>query len=157
MSMRSVLCVALCCFSGVVMAQWKKSVVNDELTGKSSYVSHTIESTKPFHLDSPYEGENKAVFEFRMGKIPGGSMATLSIERGQFSCGVSSRCILRVVVDGGEPFTMEGTYPESLKRSALIVENVPQEFWLAPLHKKSIKIEAPFYETGRVVLVFDHK
>jgi hypothetical protein len=122
-------------------------------------------STNHLHFDFPYQGTQNGKLALRT--VGRNQDIMLSIEQGQFACGVAIGCIVNVRFDEGKIQRYCGFRPSDgssnvifLSAKTVTVDDCNNMFvrssFVPNLHKaKHIRIEAEFYREGMQTLDFN--
>lgn len=131
--------------------RWNYSEAPDEM-GRGTTKWAMVNSLNVFEFDFPYNKPQRARLELR--KHPKyGRDVILSIERGQFLCGIDN-CIVSVRFDQGKPQTYSVLEPADNSTTSLFIQNYDR--FVTNLRKaKKVYIEARFYQEGDRVFEFD--
>jgi hypothetical protein len=130
---------------------WKYQTSEDEMTSKKIHLA-SVFSLNTVNFDFPYSGEQRAKLILRNHPRHGVDLI-LTIEKGQFNCGLSG-CDVLIRFNDNQPITVKASESESNKSTMLfldaynlLVENLPTT--------KTVKISANFYHEGNNVFEFD--
>lgn len=123
----------------------------DEMTDKTCYWAICC-ATNSVDFDFPYEGGSTMSLQFikspRYGKNAG-----LKISKGQFDCGYEG-CTIRVRVDGGKVKSFSCSQAANGNLNSIVIDSYPK--FISMIRKaKTIKIEAPFFNSGTQVFTFN--
>lgn len=130
---------------------WNYSEEKDEMGNGSVHQAH-VNSNNIFEFGFPYQRPQRATLQLR--KHPRfGRDVILSVERGQFMCGVSS-CSVQVRFDDGNVQTYSATGPADHDSTVLFIRGY-ERFVAAARKSKTVAIEAQFYREGNRVLQFN--
>jgi hypothetical protein len=129
---------------------WEYSEEEDKMgRGKIHYAS--IASDETVNFDFPYQGAQHATLTVRRGGKNGLSIM-LSIERGQFGCGIEG-CNLKVRFDGGKPFSVHASEPSDNSTEMVFLNG--EASLLSRIKKsKRMQVESSFYQQGSHVFTF---
>ena len=130
-------------------SQWNYSTDQDNMGRARSFA--VVTSTNTLNFDFPYTGSQYAHLTIR--KTAGqGSAAMVSIERGQFLCGVED-CTVNVRFDEDPLRRFSAVPPSDQSTTVLFLEDAPS--FVAKLRRaKTVRIEATFYQEGAQTLEF---
>jgi hypothetical protein len=129
---------------------WMYASEGDPMGGQIR--SATVHSNNELNLDFPYEGPQHAHLSLRSHPRYGKDVI-LSIERGQFMCGVSD-CQVLVRFDEGTPVKFDAAEPNDNDSTVLFIRNYAR--FLANLRKaKVVRIQATLFQQGAPVLEFN--
>jgi hypothetical protein len=131
--------------------KWAYSEAPDEM-GRGAIKWAMVNSLNEVEFDFPYKGSQRARLELR--KHPKyGRDVILSIERGQFLCGIDG-CVISVRFDQGKAQTYSVLEPADNRTTSLFVQNYDR--FVTNLRKANkVYIEAQFYQEGHRVFEFD--
>lgn len=118
--------------------------------GLAKYAS--ISSVNLVDFDFPYAGAQRARLLLRIHPKYGKDVI-LSIERGQFLCGIDG-CNITVRFDDGKPANYSVTEPADHKTTMLFIDEYSR-FVSRLKRAKKLQIEARFYQQGNHVFEFD--
>jgi hypothetical protein len=131
--------------------RWIYASEKDSLS-KGKIDEASIQSSNTFEFGFPYGGAQHANLILRSHPRYGRDII-VTIERGQFNCGVSS-CSVIVRFDDGEPSKYEAVRPEDHSTTTLFLRGYDR--FLARLKKaKTVRIGATFFHQGTETLHFD--
>ncbi len=120
--------------------------------GRGTIKTASIRSLKEFQFGFPYQGAQRARLQLRVHPKYGKDVI-LSIERGQFLCGIDS-CNVGVRFDEGKTQTYTAVEPADHRTTALFLRNYDRFLANARKSKKAY-VEAEFYQEGPRVFEFD--
>lgn len=127
---------------------WDFSSDTDSMGRKRSFAS--IRSLNTLDFGFPYSGSQHGTLMIRK---KGSTDVLLSIERGQFLCGVEN-CTVNVRFDEGPIQHFEAAPPADQSTTNLFIEDASS--FIAQLRKaKTVNIEATFYQEGSQTLEFN--
>lgn len=130
---------------------WNYSESEDKMgRGKIKYA--IVRSLNKVEFDFPYAGSQRATLHIR--KHPEyGNDVMISVEKGQFMCGVSS-CNVQVKFGEGKATKYSATEPADNSSTMLFIGDFAS--FIANLKKsKKVYIEAQFYQEGNRVFEFE--
>jgi hypothetical protein len=134
-----------------VKSNWQYKQQEDKM-GRGKIKTATIKSVNKVEFDFPYEGAQRATLQLRSHPEYGLDLI-LSIEKGQFVCGVYD-CPVEIKFDDAKAEKYGGSLPDDNSSDTLFLTN--QTFFVDSAKKsKKILIEASFYREGSVVFTFD--
>jgi hypothetical protein len=111
-----------------------------------------VDSLNDLNFGFPYQGAQHATLTLRIHPRFGKS-AMLSIERGQFLCGIED-CSITVRFDAGKPQRFSVGEPSDHSSTVLFITSY--DGFLASVRKsKKIYVAAEFYQQGSPVMEFD--
>lgn len=131
--------------------RWAYSSSTDEMTGKEMFFAET-ESTNEFEFEFPYNGGSRMYLMIR--NMNGENEVLVRVSKGQFNLSVNGNENIRIKYGDEEPVaygyaTSTNAAPDIIfvDRAADIIKKLKTA--------KEVKIDAPFYQAGRVVFNFD--
>jgi hypothetical protein len=131
-------------------SQWSYSSDEDKMGRKRSFAHVT--STNTLSFDFPYNGSQHGTLTIRKSARYG-TEAIVSIERGQFLCGLDE-CLVNVRFDDGPIHQYSASGPADHGTTTLFLSNGPG--FVAQLRKaKTARVEATFYQEGTNTLEFN--
>ncbi len=130
---------------------WTYETSQDAMMQKSIKYAR-VESINELNFGFPYQGAQRATLTLRTHPRFGKS-ALVSVERGQFLCGIDG-CSVTVRFDAGKPQRFFAGEPSDHSTTALFITNY--DGFLASVRKaKKIYVATEFYQQGSPVLEFD--
>lgn len=130
---------------------WNYSESADEM-GRGQIKWAIVNSLNEFEFDFPYKGPQRARLELRKHPKHGHDVI-LSIERGQFLCGIDN-CVVSVRFDQGKAQTYSVLEPADNSTTSLFIQSYDR--FVTNLRKaEKVYIEAQFYQEGHRVFEFD--
>jgi hypothetical protein len=132
-------------------SNWHYKQYDDEM-GRGKIKTATIKSVNKVEFGFPYEGAQRATLQLRNHPKSGLDLI-LSIEKGQFACGVYT-CPVEIKFDDGKAEKYGGRLPSDNSTDTLFLTN--ETFFLEDAKKsKKILVEANFFQEGSFVFRFD--
>lgn len=129
---------------------WNYRESSDQMTGKAIRWA-LVKSKNEVEFDFPYQGRQRASLQLRVHPRYG-TDAILSVERGQFNCGIDG-CSVRIRFGDGQPQAFSVNEPDDHSTTYLFIQNYTR-FMTALRKVDTIHIEAPFYQEGNRVFEF---
>jgi hypothetical protein len=122
----------------------------DQITGRPIHFA-SVNASENLDFNFPYSGGSTANLQIR--KHPRyGTDVILSIDKGQFVCGVEA-CSVMVRFDDGHAARYSANQPSDYRSTALFI--TPSSKFIALAKKaKRVVIEASFYQDGNRTMVF---
>lgn len=149
--MKALFILLACAWSAGAVAAWTYSDSTDAMTGRKVLVA-TVASRNELNFSSPYSGAQKAILLLRDHPRRGRD-AIITIERGQFLCGVSA-CSVMVRFDDGKPmrYSVSGTADHTT--TALFIGGY-ERFLTGLKSAKRVRIEVAVYQEGAQTMDFE--
>lgn len=133
------------------LGSWRYALREDRMGGGQTKTALTL-SKNQINFRSPYQGSQRATLLLRAHPRHGRDVM-LSVEKGQFICGVGG-CSVLVRFGGGPPQKYRASPPSDHSSTILFIEGHDQ--FVANAKKvEKLLIEAEFYQEGNRVLEFD--
>ena len=130
---------------------WNYSESEDKM-GRGKIKSATVSSLNKVEFGFPYQNPQRATLQLR--KHPEyGNDVILSIEKGQFICGVSS-CSVQVKFGEGKATKYSASEPADNSSTVLFISDFAS-FVANTKKSKKVYIEAQFYQEGNRVFEFE--
>ena len=132
------------------VSQWESSTGNDAM-GRA-YAVTAVTSTNTLLFDFPYQGSQHGTLSVRES-ARWGTDVMVSIERGQFLCGIED-CTVNVRFDQGPIQQFSAVEPSDRSTNMLFIHT--QSKFTSELSKAKVaRIEATFYQEGLQTLEFN--
>jgi hypothetical protein len=123
-----------------------------EKMGRGTIRAAFVNSINEVQFAFPYQGSQRATLQLRIHPKYGKDVI-LSVERGQFLCGLDG-CSVAIRFDEGKPQTYNAAEPADHSTTYLFISNYDR--FLAGLRKaKKVYIEAQFYQEASRIFEFD--
>lgn len=137
----------------VPASSWSYDEYQDKM-GRGIIKTASVRSINEFQFDFPYQGAQRATLALGLRSHPEyAQVVVLSIERGQFLCGIAD-CYVTVRFDQGKAQEFIAAEPSDNSTTSLSITNY--DSILAGLRKsKKVYIEAQFFQEGTQVFEFD--
>jgi len=133
------------------VSRWKYEQEQDAM-GRGQIRSAYVNSLNQVQFDFPYRGAQTAILQLRIHPQYGKDVL-LSIERGQFLCGIDD-CTVNVRFGTGKPIAYRAVGPADHSTTVLFIRNYDQ--FVRNIKKvEKVSIEARFYQEGDRVFEFD--
>jgi len=130
---------------------WDYRTYRDDLTGKLVQ-SAEVQSTNRVNFEFPYSGEQRATLTIRRHPRYGLDVI-LSVERGQFLCGIDG-CMVSVVFDRGDIEYFTVTEPSDRSTTHLFIQSETR--FIERLRRSGkARISAEFYQEGSPTFEFN--
>jgi hypothetical protein len=123
-----------------------------EKMGRGTVKFATVRSLNEVEFDFPYRAPQRATLELRTHPKYGKDVI-LSIEKGQFLCGIQS-CKVSVRFDNGKVQNYSANEPADHRSTILFLRGYDR-FLASARQAKKVYIEAMFYQEGTRVFEFD--
>ena len=120
--------------------------------GRGTIKQADVKSVNQVNFDFPYKGPQRGELTLRVHPKHGKDVI-LSIEKGQFVCGVSG-CTVSVRFDQGKVQNYSASEPADYSTTSLFLEGYGR-FLAAAKKSKRVYIEAKIYQEGTQVFEFD--
>lgn len=133
------------------LGPWRYALKEDRMGGGETRTAITT-SKNQISFGSPYQGSQRATLLLRAHPRYGRDVM-LSVEKGQFICGVGG-CNVTVRFGGGKPQRYSASPPSDYSSTVLFIEG--HDRFVANARKvEKLLIEAAFYQEGNRVFEFD--
>ena len=120
--------------------------------GRGTIKNATVNSVNEIQFGFPYQGSQRGTLQLRIHPKYGKDVI-LSIEKGQFLCGIDS-CTVAVRFDQGTAQAYSASEAADHRTTVLFLQNY--DLFLGNVRKsKKVYIEAQFYQEGARVFEFD--
>ncbi len=131
-------------------SQWDYSTDEDNMGRKRSFA--VVTSTNALDFGFPYSGIQYGRLTIRKGAGHGNEVI-VSIEKGQFLCGIED-CTVNIRFDDGQIQRFTAVPPSDQSTTVLFIEEASS--FVARLRRaKTVRIEATFYQEGAQSLDFN--
>lgn len=133
------------------LAAWQYNRQMDAISGKE-VLTATTRSLNTLKLSTSFAGQQRAQLQFRQHPR-WGLDAILSLERGQFLCGMDG-CAIEARFDDSPPTSFHGAEPADQSSTALFLQPASRLLALAKKSKRLV-LEATISENGAQTFEFD--
>src|SRR5271168_2662952 len=124
---------------------WTYTTTEDKMT-QEGVKQARLDSLNRLNFSFPYQGSQSATIALRLHPRYGKSII-LSVERGQFLCGVDG-CTVDMRFDDGKPETFDANEPSDHSTTVLFIDDFDR-FVSRLRESKKVYISAEFYQQGR--------
>ena len=130
---------------------WNYHEIQDQM-GRGQIRQALVSSLNQVDFSFPYHGRQRAQLQLRTHPRHGRDVI-LSVERGQFLCGVNG-CTVKVRFGTGNPVTYRALAPADHSTNHLFISNYAQ-FLANTRRVDRVSIEATFFQEGSRMFEFD--